>query len=299
MSKILFTIMAIQLLASPSKLFTQIVMVKETLLTENEFDDRHACYSPDGTQIIFESVRDGNWEIYLMDSNGKNQQRLTVNNIDDRRPSWHPNGKQILYESNSSGKNELYTLKLKNKKIKRISKQAYQGEIVFASFSPNGKVIALSLKESEDKSNIYLMNKKGKLTAQLTNGDKRTYYPKWSNDGKEIVFFSRKETDNKDDEIYKMDLAHKTAKRLTNWTKHNFCPAWSSDNRRIVYVTSMEGSRPEIYVMDANGENQTRITQNEDGETLPNWSPNSDKILVTGYRNGNYEICEFELKIDN
>ena len=40
-------------------------------------------WSPDGTKIAFNSYRDGNWEIYVMDANGDNSARLTNNNAAD------------------------------------------------------------------------------------------------------------------------------------------------------------------------------------------------------------------------
>jgi len=293
----LIKILMIVVLLNPIKIWSQVKLVNEKCLTKNPFDDRYASYSPNGVKIVFESNRDGNWEIYQMDSNGMNQQRLTFNDSDDRRPIWHPSGEKILFESTRSGKSELYILKLKNSEVKKIT-DVEKGEPIFGSFSPNGKIIAVSIKESEDKSNIVLMNNKGKIVKKLTNDDKRSYYPKWSNDGKEIVYFSRKETNNQDDEIYRLNIESGIETRLTNWPKHNFCPSWSNDNTKIVYVTSMEGIRPEIYVMDSDGKNQTRITENNDGDTLPDWSPNSNRILITGYRNGNFEICELELKLD-
>ena len=39
---------------------------KEIILSNNSADDRYASYSASGKQIIFESNRDGNWEIYIM-----------------------------------------------------------------------------------------------------------------------------------------------------------------------------------------------------------------------------------------
>jgi dipeptidyl aminopeptidase/acylaminoacyl peptidase len=47
-------------------------------------------WSPDGTQIAFESDRDGNSEIYVMNSDGSNVRRLTDNDASDRRPAWRP-----------------------------------------------------------------------------------------------------------------------------------------------------------------------------------------------------------------
>ncbi len=274
---------------------SQINSIQESCLTNNKFDNRYASYSPDGKKILFESNRNGNWNIYIMDPNGENQQSLITSKYADRRPSWHPNGKKILFESERSGKIELYLLNLKNKKVNKIS-NLKNGEPMFGSFSPNGKFIAIGLKESEDKSNIFLLNKKGRIIKPLTNGDTRSTYPRWSKNGKEITYFSRKETNNKDDEIYKLNIENGHDVRLTNWPKHNFCPSWSYDGNKIAYVTSMEGTRPEIYIMDSNGENQTRITANNDGDTLPSWHPHKeDKLLITGFRNGSYQICELKL----
>lgn len=267
---------------------------KEILLTNNSADDRYASYSASGEQIIFESNRDGNWEIYIMDSDGKNQLRLTTSEFDSRRPSWHPNGKKVIFESNKTGKNELYELIIKNKEINKIDIKDITGEPTFASYAPNGKKIAFSLKESDQKSNIIIIDEEGSLDF-ITQYDFRSYYPSWSSDGKALLFFSRHETNNEDDEIYKMNIDGTNKVRLTYWPKHNFCPSWSQDNKKIAYVTSMENSRPEIYVMDADGDNQVRVTYNEDGDTLPNWSTDGKKLLITGYRNGNFEICELTL----
>ncbi|WP_205597870.1 TolB family protein [Flagellimonas sp. CMM7] len=269
--------------------------IREKCLTNNTFEDRYASYSPDGENILFESDRDGSWEIYTMDKNGQNMQQLTNTIPDNRRPSWHPNGKKVLFESNRNGKQALFTYDLRSGKIKRLSDKTIDGEFIFASFSPRGNTIAVSLKISEDNSHIVLLNKKGRMIKKLTNNQKRNYYPKWSIDGKEIVYFSRKDTNNGDDEIYRYTLETGLDTRLTSWHKHNFCPSWSNDNKKIVYVTSMENTRPEIYIMDVDGSNQLQVTNNNDGETLPVWHPKENKILVTAYRNGNYEICELAL----
>lgn len=267
----------------------------EKCLTNNQYEDRYASYSPDGNRIIFESNRDGKWGIYLMDTNGKDVQRLTNDAFDCRRPSWHPTGKKVLFESNRNGNWKLYTMKIKNREEKQLAHTIENGQLIFASYAPNGKRIAASLRETDEKSNIVVLGRNGKLKKWLTNNEKRNFYPRWSKDGSEIIYFSRKDTDNQDDEIYRLNIKNGNDRRLTNWHKHNFCPSWSADGKKIVYVTSMEDIRPEIYIMDVDGSNQTRITYNQDGDTLPNWHPRDNKILLTAYRNGNYEICELEL----
>jgi Tol biopolymer transport system component len=53
--------------------------------------DWGASWSPDGARIAFASDRDGNWEIYLMNADGGQQQRITINEATDQDPDWRPN----------------------------------------------------------------------------------------------------------------------------------------------------------------------------------------------------------------
>ena len=291
MKKIVFII--ITFLTNTNIVFGQIA--SEINLTNNSAEDRYASYSPTGEQIVFESNRDGSWGIYIMDSDGNNQRRLLASEFEDRRPSWHPNGKKIIFESNRSGKNELYVHYINSGKIKKIDIQDVDGEPAFARYSPNGKKIAFTLKKSNQEYNIAIIDRKGTSIKLITNYTFRSFYPNWSADGKTLLFSSRHETNNEDDEIYRINIDGSGKERLTNWPKHNFCARWSNDGRKIAYVTSMENNRPEIYIMDANGENQVRITNNNEGDTLPNWSLDNKKILTTSQRNGNYEICEITI----
>ena len=57
-------------------------------LTKNEVVDWQPSWSPDGTKIAFSSKRDGNWEIYIMDTNGQNQVNLTNNPAKDITATW-------------------------------------------------------------------------------------------------------------------------------------------------------------------------------------------------------------------
>lgn len=273
-------------------------ILSEVNLTHNQWNDRYASYSPDGDRIVYESDSAGNWDIFIMDVQGKSRHRLTSSTANDRRPSWHPNGRKILFESDSKGVKALYTINLRNNRIKKITGNSISGELIFASYAPARNRIAVSLQESETKSNIVLLNKNGKIIHHITKNAFRNYYPRWSINGKEIVFFSRKDTDNEHDEIYRTNLDTRECKRLTSSPTHNFCPTWSRDQRKIVYVTSMPDTRPEIFVMNADGSNPIRLTNNDDGDTLPIWHPKKDKILITGYRNGNFEICELTISED-
>ena len=59
--------------------------------------DSFPAWSPDGKRIAFSSERDGNDEIYVMDTDGSNLIRLTNRPELDWWPAWSPDGMRIAY----------------------------------------------------------------------------------------------------------------------------------------------------------------------------------------------------------
>ena len=57
-------------------------------LTNHPAQDRVPAWSPNGQWIAFQSLRDGNWEIYVMDADGNNQTRVTNHPDTDAGPVW-------------------------------------------------------------------------------------------------------------------------------------------------------------------------------------------------------------------
>jgi Tol biopolymer transport system component len=65
--------------------------------------DSQPRYSPNGSKIVFQSTRDGQSEIYVMNSDGTGQTRLTNNPAWDSAPAWSPDGTKILFTSLRDG----------------------------------------------------------------------------------------------------------------------------------------------------------------------------------------------------
>ena len=71
-------------------------------LTHNTATDRSPTWSPDGQQIAFVSNMDGQWDIYIMDSNEDRIQRLTNSVSEEKVPSWSPNGQLIAFATQNT-----------------------------------------------------------------------------------------------------------------------------------------------------------------------------------------------------
>ena len=74
----------------------------------------------------------------------------------------------------------------------------------------------------------------------------------------------------------------------------NFSPSFSPDGKRIVFLSDRDfsswGSSNEIYTMDSDGTNQTRVTKNDYDDGSPCFSPDGKQIAFTSVRAGKSQI---------
>ncbi|MFN8459939.1 MAG: protein kinase [Anaerolineae bacterium] len=66
-------------------------------------NDTAPAPSPDGKRVAFMSRRDGNWEIYIINTDGSGLQRLTTDPAEDGLPTWSPDGRSIAFISSRGG----------------------------------------------------------------------------------------------------------------------------------------------------------------------------------------------------
>jgi Tol biopolymer transport system component len=232
------------------------------------------AWSPDGSKIAFVSDRDGKPEIYLMDVDGSNQNRLTHSETGAKLPVWFPNGEKIAYISFSKYSPSLKTLNIidiNNGSVVELEKASMlEGH----SFSPDGNYIVVSGCSGWDvcTPQIYKIN---------LNTNERTFLgegiePTWSPDGSEIAFASYID-ENWD--IYIIDANGTQKSRLTSQSTVEKFPAWSPDENYMAFCSkSREGGNFNIYTTPLTGRGRNRITESLADDVFPTWSPNASKI---------------------
>lgn len=268
---------------------------KEVQLTNNSSDNRYASYNKIGEIIVFESNRDGHWQIYIMDVNGNRQERIINSEFNDRRPTWHPYKNIVLFESDRTGINELYTYNLADRTLKKIPIDL-KGNKMYAQFAPNGKELVFNYKVRDNNYNIYTISINGKRREKIIDNTFANFYPRYSSKGDAILYFSKKHTKNVNDELYVKNIITKKEKRLTVSTNNSNFATWSNNGARLAYSSTTESGSLEIFFMNKNGLSNKQITFNSGGSTLPNWSPKGTNLLITGKRQGYDQICMILLK---
>src|SRR5947209_7266225 len=195
-------------------------------------------------KIAFASNRSGNFEIYVMNSDGTNQINLTKNPAGDGEPSFSPDGSKIAFDSSRNRNNEIYVMNADGTNQTRLtSNPAGDG---LPAFSPDSSKIAF-VSNREGNAEIYVMNADGSNQVRLTNNRTFASYPSFSPDGSKIVFNSS--PDGSDYEIYVMNADGSNQINLSNNPAFESDPTFSGDGK-IAFVSDRDGNS-EIYVMSA------------------------------------------------
>ena len=139
---------------------------QRTQLTNHTAIDTSPSFSPNGKQIVFNSDRSGKQQLYVMNADGSNVQRISFGEGSYATPVWSPRGDYIAFTKIKNGTFYIGLMKPDGSGERLIA----DGWLVEGpTWAPNGRVLAF-WKQSP-------MDKKGKgQTAKLYMIDITGYY---------------------------------------------------------------------------------------------------------------------------
>jgi tol-pal system beta propeller repeat protein TolB len=129
------------------------------------------------------------------------------------------------------------------------------------------------------------------VQVRLTTNAQADESPAWSPTSDRIAFVSAR-AGNPD--IWAIDATGANETNLTPYVGGDYDPAWSPDGSKIAFASDRGG----IYVMNADGSDTTRITDNAN-DRAPSWSPDGTKLVFqrVGTCSGYYGTCEHDLYV--
>ena len=150
---------------------------------------------------------------------------------------------------------------------------------------------------------IWVMDADGSNQTRLTFNQLDDGAPAFSPDGSKIAF-NRGVTEHTERDtrrnIFLMNPDGSSETNITNNLRaDDFHPSWSPDGSQIVFYSARDDEDDEIYVMDADGSNQTRLTDSPGVDRDPVWSPRGDKIAFVSFRDFGFEVYVMDLDGSN
>ncbi len=264
-------------------------------LTDGSGDDWLPAWSPappgggtGGAQIVFVSRRDGNPEIYIMDADGSHQRRLTNNMGEDTYPAWSPappgsgtGGAQISFFSEREGSRDLYLMNADGSNVRQLTHD--NASVWVSAWSPDGTQIAFT-SERDGNREIYVIDADGANLRRLTNNRVSDDIPAWRPSPSTLSQATPPASETP--AIAVPPTAAPASPTATPTGSH---PLSGSGGGRIVFASKRDENY-EIYVMNADGTDQRRLTNTPHEEGRPAWSPDCSQIAFESDRSGHFDL---------
>jgi hypothetical protein len=228
-------------------------------------NDRNPAWSPNGAKIAFARASEGHINIYVMNGDGSAQVNLTpgpetsgeANGGVD--PTWSPDGTKIAY--NHSG--DIWVMDAASGAGK-VKLDFGPGLETWPAWSPDGTKMAFIR-----GFDVWVANAGGGVATQLTTTTGAEKGPDWSPNGLDIVY-------ERGGQIWSMNADGSGQTAFTAGAGQcGTLPAWSPDGTKIVFDSSCftAPNGYDIFVMNADGTNETRIDTGTDADLDPSWQP--------------------------
>ena len=238
--------------------------------------------------VAFHTNSTGDTEIYVMNPDGTDQTRLTFDPRTNQQPDISPNGRQIVYcgnpvtETNPDGDLEIFVMDADGTDVRQLTFNGAGISDAWPRWSPNGKQIVFH-SNVDGNFEIYIINADGTDLTRVTNYPGIEQFPEWSPNGKQLAI--RRDTD-----IYLIGVDGTNPIQLTNNAALDQMASWSPNGKQIAFMSARDGYCA-VYVMGADGTDQTNLTPKPDGVPAnqfcgraPAWSRNGQQIYFSSFR---------------
>jgi dipeptidyl aminopeptidase/acylaminoacyl peptidase len=224
-------------------------------------------WSPDGKQLAF-SLDD---HVHLVPSEGGIPKRVTETWTGSWSPRWMPDSKSLIVSVERIDADQL-VLVTSDLIQSRLLTSTPDGDHWDAQPSPDGTMILYVVRRFDDinRLDICLLDlATGEHRKLYGRAKTRAFYPRWSPDGKSIIFISQQEGF---DDLWMINPDGSGLRQLTHENIDYAWPNWSPDNRRIAACANYLGSVHLVLVDVTSGE-VTSLRTEEGCHSNPQWSP--------------------------
>jgi TolB protein len=218
-------------------------------------------------------VDDRQFRLVVSDADGANESVIVESPEALLSPAWSPDGNRIAYVSFESDESAVYIQELSTGQRQRVS--ARRGVNSSPAFSPDGKMLALTLSRDEGNLDIYVLNLANQVLTRITRNLAIDTEATWSGDGEKIYFTSDR---SGGPQIYQADAdTGRNKRRITYEGGYNGRSRLTPDGTGMAVVHSDRGAYRIARVNPENGDLLV-LTDGQLDES-PSFAPNGETII--------------------
>jgi Tol biopolymer transport system component len=254
--------------------------------TPNKAPDSPALDAPDWFRMVFQSYRDGNWEIYSSHGNGFNQTNISNRSYcSDARPMVNGDITRVVFNADPSGSADIYVMNYDGSGLTNLTNTSNRQDYAGAWSPDSSRIAYVSNSHGDHRSDpveVYVMNADGSAKTRLTYSGVGNDGPRWSPDGSRITW---RQIQANGPVLMVMNPDGSNQHAITPPLNYLGSHAWSPDGTRIAIDFDADGDGwNELTVMNADGSGLHIIY--DPGCTLcdawvGDWSDNGDWLVFS------------------
>lgn len=265
----------------------------------SEQDILEAQWSPDRTRIAFSArqAQSADPIISIVESDGSNPFNLGMSGYGEGQLDWSPDGSQLVF-THFDVESFYGSIYRRRTNVGSGPHRISQGPRCVCDnpvWSPDGELIA-----HRKGDGIAIKRRGGWLLREIKPKGISLRDPVWFPGGKRLLvrgYIESRDTG----EVFIVRVKKGSPKQITGRPSlHELDMSFSPDGTKLVFVRSDCGwdCDYDIWTMDSNGANATRLAGSNNGEVSPVWSPDGTRIAFSGYGGTGYDYDLYTMNAD-
>lgn len=252
--------------------------------------------------LAYDTVKDGQWEIYTKAVTGKQETRKTTSPAMDNSPALSPDGERLAFVSNRGGPMSVYVMN-----AMQASAQLLIGEGTNPAFSPTKNVLYYQrFLAAENGTSIWQYDFRTAQHSLLGAG----FNPTPSPDGKLLAYCKYNQATGNDG-LWLLNLDNDQEIEVFSLKENGVVgPCWSPDGKYLLFTTTRERLNrpqapsdmtnlpgPQLAVVRADGTGFSLLTDNDTNNVARAWGDDG-YIYFSSYRMKSQDIWRFKPRMD-
>ena len=261
-------------------------------LTQNDHDDVHAVWSPDGKRIAYVNNASGRGDIYVMDLSTEQVKRLTDESSSDIVPKWSPDGQYLTFASmDLKGASSIKLYSFADKKLRQLYQS--NAELLSPEWSSDSqKIVFLKTGEGRGPSihTISIDGSNMQTVVSETKSDKQS--PRWSPDNQKILYVAKR---SRVVGLYAVDIESGEEIQVDPSTAIDAEGEFHASGALAFLSARGNGVRRQVYLSQHLDAPAIRLTIGDMEESDLNWLDDGSGLLFTRYVDGRFQTMHLDL----